>query len=478
MELMECESEHFPPCPWTSEFPESEEPPSRRLLRLPVGYHASDFNAVSENLGGDGSLSRLRSELTRRDLWLMIDLVANHAGPVEGRDFSKVRPFNDGSHYHDFCPIDFDHLERMSREDIERCQLADLPDLNSENEQVQDALIEIWRRHVKDYGADGLRLDTVPYVPRWLWRKLAGDAETPTKEQVLVLGEVLLGKLTEEDEMEYLTGGHLSGLLNYPLHWAIRSVFTEEKESFPFLWQTVERLRERMGDKVRVLGNFIDNHDQPRFLSLNSNRMSLANALTFLLSHEGVPIVYYGTEQEMDSGPTDSDNRAPLWQEEGAFNSSHPLCKLIAELNGMRLNGSFAGEERLVALSEDFLVLGFSQDDNNVEGGSSLGGAVVVVSKGGQQGGVRYVQIDRVSLPSSLSDAQMLCDQLWGVGVGFEIRSKSELDSEFVEGEGCVDLEAAGATVRVPVYSGRPRVFVPVGKSMRGVQSSWRYEYA
>lgn len=50
----------------------------------------------------------------------------------------------------------------------------------------------------------------------------------------------------------------------------------------------------------KVLANFIDNHDNNRFLSKNSNVNILKNAALFTLFHEGIPIIYYGTEQKFN----------------------------------------------------------------------------------------------------------------------------------------------------------------------------------
>ena len=36
----------------------------------------------------------------------MVDVVANHSAPV-GDDFSSINPFNDQSHYHKNCDIDW-----------------------------------------------------------------------------------------------------------------------------------------------------------------------------------------------------------------------------------------------------------------------------------------------------------------------------------------------------------------------------------
>ena len=62
----------------------------------------------------------------------------------------------------------------------------------------------------------------------------------------------------------------------------------------------------------QALVNFIDNHDVPRFLFETKNREALRTALAYLFTQDGIPCVYYGTEQDYEGG-NDPSNREPLW---------------------------------------------------------------------------------------------------------------------------------------------------------------------
>lgn len=51
------------------------------------------------------------------------------------------------------------------------------------------------------------------------------------------------------------------------------------------------------GERVRDMGIFIDNHDQPRFLTQASGNINLLqNGLALLQTWIGIPYLYYGTE--------------------------------------------------------------------------------------------------------------------------------------------------------------------------------------
>mgnify|MGYP000014327438 CR=1 FL=1 len=77
----------------------------------------------------------------------------------------------------------------------------------------------------------------------------------------------------------------------------IRSTFNEERNTF---------------HDTSILGNFIDNHDNPRFLNLQPSVTLMKGALTYAMTSEGIPIMYYGTEQLFNGGQDPYDREA-LW---------------------------------------------------------------------------------------------------------------------------------------------------------------------
>jgi alpha-amylase len=52
---------------------------------------------------------------------------------------------------------------------VENCRLARLPDLNQENSYVRGYLKDWIRNLVQKYGFDGIRIDTIPEVPKNFW---------------------------------------------------------------------------------------------------------------------------------------------------------------------------------------------------------------------------------------------------------------------------------------------------------------------
>ncbi len=82
---------------------------------------------------------------------------------------------------------------------------------------------------------------------------------------------------------------------------------------------------------TQLLINFIDNHDVPRFLysatpaltpsddeatktaKKQLGHLRLRNALAYLMTIDGIPCIYYGTEQNLSGGP-DPSNREDMWR--------------------------------------------------------------------------------------------------------------------------------------------------------------------
>ncbi len=68
------------------------------------GYWARDWTKINSFFGGDQGLKDLVSAAHAKNIWVMVDVVANHVGPV-GNDFSSIVPFNKPEHYHPNCDI-------------------------------------------------------------------------------------------------------------------------------------------------------------------------------------------------------------------------------------------------------------------------------------------------------------------------------------------------------------------------------------
>jgi len=154
---------------------------------------------------------------------------------------------------------------------------------------------------VTKYDFDGLRVDTTPEVKRDFWKEYSASAG------VFTIGEIFN---SNTDYVASYQTQALDATLNYPFFWDLKGVFGAQQSMFT-LRSKLDLEREKFDDNT-VLGLFIDNHDNERFMHQQESHTLVKNAMTYVLTAEGIPIMYYGTEQYFD-GATDPYDREALW---------------------------------------------------------------------------------------------------------------------------------------------------------------------
>lgn len=153
---------------------------------------------------------------------------------------------------------------------------------------------------VSTYNFDGIRIDTIPEVPKDFWSEFGESAG------VFQMGECFNGFSGYVGDYQ----NHITALFNYPMYYSIRDAFAYGKS------MTV--IRDRWNEEQRyfrdidALGIFVDNHDNARFLNGNGEHKLFKSALAFSLTARGIPFFYYGSEQGF-AGGQDPYNREALW---------------------------------------------------------------------------------------------------------------------------------------------------------------------
>ncbi len=135
-----------------------------------------------------------------------------------------------------------------------------IPDLDQDNQFVRQTLLNWIRDTVQKFNFDGIRIDTVPHVKKDFWKQYAQYAG------VYQVGEVLNGNI---GYVSQYTHDGLDATMNYPLYFALKSVFNY-KQSMYNIRSTFLNEAGAFSD-IDALGVFIDNHDNPRFLSITDS---------------------------------------------------------------------------------------------------------------------------------------------------------------------------------------------------------------
>ena len=100
--------------------------------------------------------------------------------------------------------------------------------------------------------------------------------------------------------------------------YTLRTLYDQEQQSFK---------------DVDLLGSFMDNHDNARFLCIfPGNITGFKSAITFAMTARGIPFFYYGDEQQF-SGCNDPANRESLWN---AMDTSSDVYQYVAKINKAR----------------------------------------------------------------------------------------------------------------------------------------------
>ncbi|KAL3460077.1 glycoside hydrolase superfamily [Aspergillus heterothallicus] len=300
------------------------------VANAPGGYHgywAQDLYSINSNYGTADDLKSLVNAAHDKGIYVMADVVANHMGsPISS---NAPEPLNQESSYHTDCTIDY-----SSQDSIETCRIAsDLPDVNTESSEIR-TLFQDWISWlVTEYSFDGLRIDTVKHVEKDFW---SGFTEAAG---VYTVGEVWDGDPT------YLAGyaDSMDGLLNYAIYYPMNRFYQQTGSS-----QDIVDMHDQISSLFpdpSALGTFIDNHDNPRWLSVKNDVSLLKNALAYVILARGIPIVYYGTEQGY-AGGADPANREDLWR--SGFSTDADLYQAISLLSAARSSaGGLGGDDHV-----------------------------------------------------------------------------------------------------------------------------------
>ncbi|KAI1420845.1 glycoside hydrolase superfamily [Xylaria sp. FL1777] len=290
------------------------------------GYWALDLDGINPNYGTADDLKSLVNAAHDKGMYVMVDVVANHMGYANFGDDSP-EPLNQESSYHADCDIDY-----SNQTSIETCRISGLPDVDTEDPDIQ-TLYQNWVSSlVTEYSFDGVRIDTVKHVNKAFWPGFASATG------VYTIGEVFDG------DVDYVAGyaDLMSGLLNYPIYYPMNR-FYQQTGSSQDMVDMHNQISSSFPDPA-ALGTFLDNHDNPRWLSVKNDLSLLKNALAYVILSRGIPIVYYGTEQAY-AGGADPANREDLWR--SGFNTDSELYQAISQLSAARKSaGGLAADDQ------------------------------------------------------------------------------------------------------------------------------------
>ncbi|MCA1592028.1 MAG: cyclomaltodextrinase N-terminal domain-containing protein [Acidobacteria bacterium] len=283
------------------------------------GYGAIDYYGVEDHFGDLATLRELVERAHAAGIKIIQDQVANHvnshhpwlADPPLDSWFHGTRARHVQNQFRADLLLS-PHASPLARAPtLDGWFADDLPDMNQDEPEVARYEIQNSLWWVGVTGLDGIRQDTIQYMPRPFIRDLS-DALRREYPRIWMVGEVF-----DRDPVHtsYFIGGHagwdgvdthLPSVFDFPSWQVSLDVFTNKRPVKDLRY--ILRSDALYPDPSRLV-MMANNHDTRRFMSLEGATVEGAMLhLAYVLTTRGTPQLYYGEELAMEGGE-DPDNR-------------------------------------------------------------------------------------------------------------------------------------------------------------------------
>lgn len=337
------------------------------------GYNVHDPNRASRYFGANdpekskAKLKELVDVCHKNGIKVIIDVVPNHVGDYlqgigsnahyltnvtglkDGTQLQPVSPFDNVQWYHNKGDINWD-LEHphsdASTQMLENHDLGGLDDIDFDNLDAKTAMFDSIKNWFTYTGADAARVDAAKCM------KPSDIHELQEYLGVATFGENF--DMHVDFVKDWVGDNAETGMLDFPLFQAIVNDFAYGKNFNNTSEISIQSILDQdvlYGSHVNDMVTFIDNHDRNRFLTEAGGDVSkLHNALTFIFTVRGIPVVFQGTEQnrgnangQIINGIADTWNRWSMTTKDANgtvihdyFDPSTDTYQLIANLNNLR----------------------------------------------------------------------------------------------------------------------------------------------
>jgi glycosidase len=377
------------------------------------GYGIQNFLEIDKRFGTLEDLQELVEQAHARGMYIILDIILNHTGdnwaysgdypfyywpgapaPFEFGFWREADPRPGLMEDDAVWPVELQDPECYKRRgqiwnwnDPDQAINGDfqsLKELDIARPKVLDTLIKAYKYWIAAADIDGYRVDTVKHMESSataiFCNAVREYAKRIGKHNFFIFGEVVGDDLTLQRYIgrnSRIEGTDerfpsLDACLDFPLYFLLEEVikgFTSPLD----LRERYERFKTLYadhGEASRYFVTFVDNHDQMsrpyrRFMHGNSYPQQAVLAIGYLLTSQGIPCIYYGTEQGFDGGG-DGDEYVRECMFGGTwgafdttgvhfFNEQHRIYQGIKAIAGIRAQESALRYGRLYfrEISED-----------------------------------------------------------------------------------------------------------------------------
>lgn len=283
-------------------------------------YAVKDFYALNPDYGTAADFKQLVAEAHRRDLKVIIDIVANHTA-WDSVMMQRPEFYKQDATGQIIPPVP---------------EWTDVAGLNYGNPKLREYMIDMLKFWVKEFDLDGFRCDVAYMVPTDFWEQARVELEK-VKPDIMMLAEASKPELLlKAFDVDY----------SWPLHATLNKVMLDGAPASELRVSWEESLRQFPRGSLHL--RISDNHDEARAVARYGIRGALAAAaLTFTL--DGVPLLYNGMEvgDATESGDPALFERMPVfWKPK----ERPPLRDIYRDLIKLRRQHAAFRNDRVVWL--------------------------------------------------------------------------------------------------------------------------------
>jgi glycosidase len=350
------------------------------------GYHAIDYYGVEDHFGDLTTLRELVEKAHALGIKVIQDQVANHVGsrhpwvtdPPLPNWFHGTLSQHQRNKFQNYTLLSPHSNPDDFRNTLDGWFSDDLPDMNQEEPEVAKYEIQNSLWWVGATGIDGIRQDTIQYMPRSFIRDLSNALHRQYAKMWMV------GEVFERDAAQtaFFIGGHrgwdgvdtrLDSVFDFSLWNISQKVFTNRVPMGALPYQLKYDALYPDPLKLTTLAN---NHDTMRFMSLEGATLEGAMMhLAFTLSVRGIPQLYTGEELGME-GKDDPDNRRDFpggfpadshnaFTKQGRSIDEQRMFEWTQKWIRLRLDHPAIRDGRLIGLYDDDDTYVFARQNNN-----------------------------------------------------------------------------------------------------------------
>ena len=332
------------------------------------GYDVADYYAVDREYGTNEDFRRLVAEAHRRGIRVLVDMVLNHASSEHPAFRTALAdPASPYRAWFRWSPTHPGERNPWGGDNWHRSPLRDeyyyaffwqgMPDLNYSTPAVRDEAKRIATFWLTEMGADGFRLDAVPFLVEEGGKvQHAPGTHAVLREYAAHVRRAAPGAFTIGEVWDS-TGAmlpyypdQLDAYFAFELSDAILGAV--RAGSARALLPGYLRLQQAL--PAHRWAPFLRNHDQTRTLTaLGGDRARARLAATLLLTLPGLPFVYYGEEIGMSGDKPDERLRTPMqWSADpgAGFTRGTPWQPLQADWRATNVAAQERDSTSLLAL--------------------------------------------------------------------------------------------------------------------------------